>query len=98
MSEDRFAAIEERLNKLEKTKKVKLPKSDRPKKAKSAYQFYVQETGPVVRDEWIKEGREFKQTDIMKEVGVRWKGLSEESKKSYNDMAKAEKESMTESS
>ena len=74
----KLAELEERVAKLEKgekkVKKVKDPNA--PKKAPTAYNKFMTKTSAEIREEWTAEGKTFKQTEVMAEVGARW-GLSD---------------------
>merc|ERR1719197_538704 len=54
-----------------------------PKRAKSAYIFFVNEQRPEV----VEEFPDMKVTDIMCELGKRWGQLSSTEKETYDDMA-----------
>lgn len=70
-----------------KEKKAKDPSM--PKRAKTAYLVYGQE----VREEVKRSlGSDAKVTDVMSEIASRWKQLSSEEKKPYDEIARQDKE------
>jgi len=71
----------------EKKKKRKPKDPNAPKRPLSGYMRYSQS----VRAEIKSENPEMKPTEILTETGRRWKELSEEDKKPFNDAAKAAK-------
>jgi len=74
----------------DKKRKVKKLKKDpnAPKRPANAYMFYQAE----VRDAVKKEHTTKKVTEIAKLIGGKWRGLSAEEKKPYEDKAKLDKE------
>lgn len=74
----------------EKPKKGKRrPKKDpnAPKRGKSAYMFFCAD----VRESVVEQHPDKKMTDISKILGAKWKELSDEAKKPYDQMAKEDK-------
>jgi len=69
-----------------KAKKIKDPNA--PKRSKSAYMFFTQ----VERENVRRANPEMKMTDISKKLGEMWKGLSDQDKKKYEDMAAQDKQ------
>lgn len=55
----------------------------KPKKGMSAYLYFCNEMRPVIKEELPN----IASNEIMKELGRRWRLLSDEEKKPYNDMA-----------
>lgn len=60
-----------------------------PKRAKSAYMFFYQTTYPTLRGELTEK---IPITEIAKQIGARWKVLSEADKHPYQKKASADKE------
>ncbi len=85
---DNYVPSEDEKEKDKKTKKGKKPK-DAPKSARSAYIFFSQDMRPVVKE----ENPEMKSTEIMTELGKRWKEFKDsDDAKKYIDMAQEDKE------
>ena len=72
---------------LPKSKKSKKPKNA-PKNPKSAYIFYCQDERENVKTEMP----DLSAKEILKELGGRWQGTSEETRAKYQEMAKDDKE------
>lgn len=72
------------------SEKKKTAKAEGPPKARTAYLIFNSEE----RVKIIEEFPGIKASEIMKLQGARWKELSPENKKIYEDKAKAEKESI----
>jgi len=72
-----------------KGKKEKDPNA--PKKPVTSFLVYSAEMRPIVREEYP----ELKVTEVAKELGKRWKELSDGEKKPYKVMADAEKAKYT---
>lgn len=72
-----------------KVKKEKKEKSDKPKKvrAKTPYNFFVSEQMKKLGA--MSEWKEKKNSELMKECGNLWKGLSDKSKAPYQKQAEA---------
>ncbi|WVO15613.1 non-histone chromosomal protein 6 [Cryptococcus depauperatus] len=68
------------------SKKDKDP--NKPKRALSAYMFFVQD----YRERIKTENPEASFGDVGKLLGIKWKEMSDAEKKPYNDKAKADKE------
>ncbi|WVN88918.1 non-histone chromosomal protein 6 [Cryptococcus depauperatus CBS 7841] len=68
------------------SKKDKDP--NKPKRALSAYMFFVQD----YRERIKTENPEASFGDVGKLLGIKWKEMSDVEKKPYNDKAKADKE------
>jgi len=66
-------------------KKAKDPNT--PKKAQSAYMIFCNENRPIVKE----ENPDAKFGEMGKLLGAKWKELSEEGKKPYNDKAELDK-------
>jgi hypothetical protein len=65
-----------------------------PKKSRTAYNFFMSEMHCQVRKELRQQQGEFRSQynkRIMKEVGRRWKALTPEQKKPYQELAREEK-------
>lgn len=78
-------AKKDKKDKKEKRKRAKKDK-DAPKKAISAYFFYIKDRRPVLK----KEKPNLENKEIIREMGKEWKELSDEKKKPY--VQKAEKD------
>jgi len=72
------------------TEKKKAAKADGPQKARSSYILYTLSA----RAQVLEEFPGIKQSEVMKLLGTRWKELSAEDKKVYEEQAKAEKEAI----
>ena len=73
-----------------KTKNV----TDKPKKPKTGYLLFCDEVRPDVKAELMstmQEGEKLKGSEVVKGCAAKWKELSDESKATWNDMAKLEK-------
>ena len=69
---------------------VKLkPKKDRnqPKRPKTSYMFYCDETRPTV----VKKNPKFKLGDVSKAMGKEWKKLNDKKKEKFVKLAEADK-------
>lgn len=73
-------------DKKEKRKRAKKDKNA-PKKAISAYFFYIQER----REQLKKENPKLDNKEIIVKMGAEWRELSDEQKKPYIDKAEADK-------
>jgi hypothetical protein len=71
----------------EKKKKRTKKDPDAPKRAKIAYTFYAQSQFPKVK----KEHPDYKPTQVITQIGVQWKALSDREKKPFNDLAAKDK-------
>jgi hypothetical protein len=69
-------------------KKGKKKDKNEPKKALSSYIFFTNEN----RDKLLKEQPELKFIQVTKELGKRWKAISEDEKRKYEDMSAKDKE------
>lgn len=83
---------EEKPKKKKKAKKAKgerkaKKKKEGPKRALTAYFFFTQAN----REQARKENPEMKMTEISKVLGQKWKEVSDEDKKAYEEKAKADK-------
>ena len=74
-----------------KTSQLKVKKGKKPKKkrARTAYNFFVKDKMKLLsnEDEW----KDKKKSELMKECGQLWKIITEEDKKTYQDMAEEDK-------
>jgi hypothetical protein len=73
-----------------KTKNV----TDKPKKPKTGYLLFCDEVRPDVKAELMatmEEGEKVKGSEVVKGCAAKWKELSDESKATWNEMAKLEK-------
>lgn len=60
-------------------------KVDKPKKKPSGYNLYCKEMQEEAKNKLTNESNTpIKQTDIMKQLGLMWKLLSDEQKKEWN--------------
>ena len=73
-----------------KTEQKQNAKADAPKKARSAYFIFASEMRPSI----LVEFPGIKVTEVAKIIGAKWKELSAEDKKKWEEMAKAEKEAI----
>lgn len=69
-----------------KDKKKSKPKSNSPKRARSAYIFFCQDKRESVASSGLKN------TDVLKKLGEMWKDLDDKKKKKYVKMAEQDKE------
>jgi hypothetical protein len=67
----------------EKKKKRKQKDPNAPKKANTAYIFFVQSRVDAVK----KAHPDYKMTEVMADLGQTWKALSEKEKKQFKDLA-----------
>ena len=65
------------------SKQAAKPKSDKPPRAPSAYNLYVKDKSAELR----ATGKHANQQDLMRELGVMWKGLSEHDRQQYTQRA-----------
>lgn len=68
------------------TKKVKDPNA--PKRNKNGYMFFSN----AMRESVKSENPDMKVTELAKELGEKWRGLSDEEKKPYLKLAEADKQ------
>lgn len=85
----KMADEQEVVMKPKKVKKNKKEKSDKPKKvrAKTPYNFFVSEQMKKLGA--MKEWQEKKNSELMKECGNIWKGITDKSKQKYQKQADA---------
>ena len=60
---------------------------DGPKRALSAYMFFVQEERPKI----VKENPDLKFGEVGKQLGAKWKTMSDKEKEPYHKKAQADK-------
>ena len=68
--------------------------TDKPKKSKTGYLLFCDEVRPDVKAELMatmEEGEKVKGSEVVKGCAAKWKELSDESKATWNEMAKLEK-------
>lgn len=74
-----------------KGKADKLDKADKPKRAKTGYQLFQDEVRAGVAEELKKSaedtGEVFRNQDVMKKMGEKWKAMTDDEKKVYQDRA-----------
>ena len=74
-----------------KEKKEKVEKEEKPKKKRgmTGYLVYAKEKRPSVKEELIANGNENpKPTEVITEVAKRWKAMSEDEQREWNERAK----------
>lgn len=73
----------------DKPRKKKEPKDpNAPKKPSGAYIHFCN----TIRETIKKENPEFQATEIVKAMGAKWKGMNDDEKKKFFEMAEADKE------
>ena len=77
-----------------KEKKKKDPNA--PKKALSAYMFFMASERPVISAEQETSGEKMKPTEVATELGRRWKLLDAEAKAPFDEQARADKDRYSE--
>jgi len=76
-----------------KKKKKKKKDKDEPKRALSAYMYFMQKNRELIKSDYLaKHGEEIKFTEIAKDAGARWKEMSADDKKEYDEMAATDKQ------
>tara|TARA_Y100000591_G_C21852538_1_gene712627 strand:- start:2255 stop:2671 length:417 start_codon:yes stop_codon:yes gene_type:complete len=77
--------VEKILGPRPKIKKMKDP--NKPKKAKTAFMFYCDAHRPALMDAQKKNNGKVNIGEIAKELGKKWKALSDKDKKPFNSKA-----------
>jgi len=67
---------------------VPMTKKDKPKRNRSAFIIFSSEMRPLIKSE---NGQKLNSNEMMVKLADLWKGLKEEERKKYNDMAEKEK-------
>ena len=73
-----------------KMKALKDP--NKPKRAKSAYLFYCDDHRQKILDTMRKKKKKVNIADVSKQLGAKWKGLSDAAKAPYEAKAQADRE------
>jgi hypothetical protein len=73
-----------------KIKTLKDP--NKPKRAKSAYLFYCDDHRPKILDSLRKKKKKVNIAEVSKQLGAKWKGLSDTTKAPYEAKAQADRE------
>lgn len=73
-----------------KIKTLKDP--NKPKRAKSAYLFYCDDHRPKILDSLRKKKKKVNIAEVSKQLGAKWKGLSDTAKVPYEAKAQADRE------
>ncbi|KAH0479501.1 MAG: hypothetical protein KVP17_000831 [Porospora cf. gigantea B] len=76
---------------VKKVKKEKKQKRDGPKRPMTAYFFYANEIRDKVTAEIKKVNPGAKVTDVAKEIGSKWRSLTENAKAKYQALARNDK-------
>ena len=73
--------------------KIKAPKDpNKPKRAKTAFMYYCEKHRPALLEKEKKKGQKVNIGNIAKALGKSWKKLKDGDKKTWNDLALADKE------
>lgn len=78
------------LNKLEKKLTKKEVDPNKPKKPLTAYLLFSNEEMPKLRTEMAHSTVEYTHKDMMVRLGAKWKALTPEERKAYEDMVEPE--------
>ena len=65
---------------------------NKPKRAKSAYLFYCDDHRPKILDSLRKKKKKVNIAEVSKQLGAKWKGLSDTTKAPYEAKAQADRE------
>ena len=65
---------------------------NKPKRAKSAYLFYCDDHRQKILDTMRKKKKKVNIADVSKQLGAKWKGLSDAAKAPYEAKAQADRE------
>jgi hypothetical protein len=82
--------VKQAMPKQKRAKALKDPQA--PKKNKNAYMFFCE----AQREQVKLDNQEFKQKEVMKELGRLWQGLSDKKKAKFNKLAEEDKARYTE--
>jgi len=86
--------IDDMVNKFlcEPVKMKALKDPNKPKRAKSAYLFYCDDHRQKILDTMRKKKKKVNIADVSKQLGAKWKGLSDAAKAPYEAKAQADRD------